>query len=96
MNVHKIPAGHIAARIVAAMKAADDAGELIASISVSDAEFAQLLGDETVKNTTSKWYGSNEGGMVITNIKTQMLDVNGVSTPVPVSCYFNGIKIVRG
>jgi hypothetical protein len=92
MIVHKLPASHIVSLILAAQKAAADAGEVIVSIALSDPEFKELLSCDTVKNTSSKWYGSNEGGNVLTDIKTQRIG----DLDVPVSAMFNGILLVRG
>lgn len=92
MNVHKLPADHIVSQLLTAIKDAADNGEMIESISLTDAEFNQLLTTPAAKNVSSKWYGSNEGGSVLMDIKTRQL--NG--TNVPVSAYFNGVLIVRG
>lgn len=92
MIVHKLASTHIVSLILAAQKAAADAGEVIVSIALNDVEFKELLDCDTVKNTSSKWYGSNEGGNVLTEIKTQRIG----NVDVPVSAMFNGTLIVRG
>lgn len=100
MKINKLPASHIAQQLFTAITAAADANEIIESIEISDTEFASLIENETVKSTKSKWYGSNEGGFVMTDI--QIMDIvvseNGKSFTkrIPVSCYFCGVKIIRG
>lgn len=100
MKVNKLPVLHIAQQLFFAIKEAEDAGEIIESIEVTDAEFADLIDNETVKSTKSKWYGSNEGGFVMTDIQLRdiVISDNGVNRTarIPVSCYFCGVKIIRG
>lgn len=97
MKVNKVSATHTAAKVVAAIKAAEDRGELILSIELSDTEFDEFLDCEPIQGTNSKWYGSNEGGYVINDIQTKNVRMPDNSMQQrPVSCYFNGVKIVRG
>lgn len=100
MQIHKLAPTHIAQVLYSAIREAEEANEIIESISLTDTEFAQLINCETVKNTKSKWYGSNEGGFVMTDIlmRDVTLSENGESRVerLPVSCYFCGVKITRG
>lgn len=97
MKVNKVSATHTAAKVVAAIKAAEDSGELILSIALTDDEFDEFLNCEPIQGTNSKWYGSNEGGFVINDIQTKNVRMPDNSMQQrPVSCYFNGVKIVRG
>jgi len=100
MQIHKLAPTHIAQVLYSAIRAADDANEIIESITLTDDEFAQLVNCETVKSTKSKWYGSNEGGFVMTDILMRDITISeGGKNRVerlPVSCYFCGVKITRG